>query len=413
MGRKKKILIVEDNELNREILFEILSDDHQILEAENGERALDVLKQNKDSIALILLDVVMPVMDGYDFLDCIKKEEDLALIPVIAMTQSDDEEDEVAALAHGAADFVPKPYRPQVILHRVAGLIKLRETAAMVNQFQYDRLTGLYSKEFFCQKVRERLLEEPEREYTIVCSNIENFKLFNDIFGREAGDRLLKEVAAIAKNMVGDSGFCSRFGADRFLCFQTREQEQKDRRNFGLNEEQELSALVKSTVMRWGIYEITDPSLPVEKMCDRALLAMESIRGQYNKYFAVYDDSLRSRLLREQAITDAMESALEEGQFVVYLQPKYSLTKDCIAGAEALVRWIHPEWGGMAPDEFIPLFEKNGFIPQLDQYIWERVCPTAGLEGKRTRYFAGICQCIQSRCVPAGSGGYAFETYFK
>ena len=96
-------------------------------------------------------------------------------------------------------------------------------------------------------------MEEPEREYTIVCSNIENFKLFNDIFGREAGDRLLKRVATITQNMVGDSGFCGRFGADRFLCFQTREQEQKDRRNFGLNEEQEPSALIKSIVMRWGI----------------------------------------------------------------------------------------------------------------------------------------------------------------
>lgn len=273
--------------------------------------------------------------------------------------------------------------------------------------------TGLYSKEFFCQKVRERLLEEPEREYTIVCSNIENFKLFNDIFGREAGDRLLKRVATITQNMVGDSGFCGRFGADRFLCFQTREQEQKDRRNFGLNEEQEPSALIKSIVMRWGIYEITDPSLPVEKMCDRALLAMESIRGQYNKYFAVYDDSLRSRLLREQAITDAMEPALGEGQFVVYFQPKYSMRDDCIAGAEALVRWIHPEWGIMAPDEFIPLFEKNGFIPQMDQYIWERVCAQLRDWRENGNDILPVSECIQSRCVPAGSGGYTFETYRK
>ena len=146
MMPQKQILIVEDNVLNRAMLSEILSDEYQVLEAENGQVALDTLKQHRDNIALILLDVMMPVMDGYTFLDRMKEDEELTLIPVIVMTQSDSEADELNALAHGATDFVPKPYRPQVILHRVASIIKLRETAAIVNQLQCDRLTGLYSK---------------------------------------------------------------------------------------------------------------------------------------------------------------------------------------------------------------------------------------------------------------------------
>ena len=367
-------LSVPRNELNREILSEILSVEYQILEADNGLEALELLEQYKDSVSLILLDMMMPVMDGYRFLDHVRADGELSLIPVIVTTQSDSEGDEVAALSHGATDFVPKPYRPQVILHRVANLIKLRENAAMVNQLQYDPLTGLYTKEFFYQKVRERLLEEPEEEYCIVCSNIENFKLVNDIFGVREGDRLLKEVADIARSIVGDNGFCGRFSADRFLCLQKREQEQQDRMNFGDFPELEPSTLLKSVVMRWGIYEIVDRSIPVEQMCDRALLAANSIKGQYNQFFAVYDESLRDRLIREQAITDAMETALREEQFVVYYQPKYNLNGDFMAGAEALVRWIHPEWGFMAPGEFIPLFEKNGFISRMDQYVWERVC---------------------------------------
>lgn len=170
MKQKKQILVVEDNELNRLKLNEILSGEYQVLQAENGQVALDLLHQNKDSVSLILLDVMMPVMDGYTFLDHVRDDAELSLIPVIVMTQSDSEVEELSALTHGATDFVPKPYRPQIILHRVASLIKLRETAAMVNQFQYDRLTGLYSKEFFYQKVRERLMEEPDQEYCIVCS---------------------------------------------------------------------------------------------------------------------------------------------------------------------------------------------------------------------------------------------------
>ena len=371
---KKQILIVEDNELNRAMLCEILSEEYLVLEAENGQEALEVLARCANTVALILLDVMMPVMDGYTFLDRVRQDPQLSLIPVIVTTQGGSEEDEVVALAHGATDFVPKPYRPRVILHRVASIIKLRETAAMVNQFQFDRLTGLYSKEFFFQKVRERLQEDPEGDYCIVCSNIENFKLVNDTFGTQAGDKLLREVADITQSMMGPDGFCGRFNADRFLCLQRQGQERGDRENFGLREGMELSPLMKNIVMRWGIYEITDPSVPVEQMCDRAMLAANSIRGQYNQFFAVYDESLRNQLLREKAITDAMQEALDQGQFTVYYQPKYSLSEECLAGAEALVRWIHPEWGVISPGEFIPLFEKNGFIPKLDQYVWEQVC---------------------------------------
>ena len=373
---QKQILIVEDNELNRAIICEILSGQYRVLEAENGQEGLDILQQNKE-VALILLDMMMPVMDGYTFLDRLREDEELSLIPVIVLTQSNSESDEVAALAHGATDFVPKPYRPKVILHRVASLIKLRENAAMINQFQYDRLTGMYSKEFFYQKVRERLQEDPEHEYSIVCSNVENFKLYNDTFGREMGDRMLKTIAAVSKHYVGENGICGRFSVDRFLYLQTREKERQDRANFGLelnNLEDERATAFKGIIMRWGVYEIVDRSVPVEQMCDRALLAMESIKGRYNEFFAVYDDALRSRLLREKAITDAMEPALAEEQFIVYYQPKYSLKDNCLAGAEALVRWNHPEWGFMSPGEFIPLFERNGFILRLDEYVWEKVC---------------------------------------
>ena len=133
MMTNKKILVVEDNALNREMLVEILSESYAVLEAENGQEALNLLETQREEVALILLDVMMPVMDGFTFLDRVKQDPRLSLIPVIVTTQNDNESDEIAALSHGATDFVPKPYRPQVILHRVASIIKLRETAAMVN----------------------------------------------------------------------------------------------------------------------------------------------------------------------------------------------------------------------------------------------------------------------------------------
>ena len=374
MTTHKRILVVEDNELNREMLVEILADEYTTLEAENGQQALDILHSTREYISLILLDVMMPVMDGYTFLDIIKKDDRLSLIPVIVMTQSSSEDAEVTALAHGATDFVPKPYRPKVILHRIASIIHLQETAAMINQFQYDRLTRLYSKEFFFQKAHEILARNPDKEYNIVCSNIVNFKLYNDTFGIPAGDRLLRNFAAGLTESLGGEGISCRYSADRFACLQERGRETAQCTIFSRMRKSSVAETLRNVEVKWGIYEIVDRNLPMEYMCDRAMLAADSIKGRYNRSIAVYDDTLRRKLLREQSITSCMESALADNQFTVYFQPKYRVSDSRLCGAEALVRWIHPEWGFMSPGEFIPLFEKNGFISKLDQFVWERTC---------------------------------------
>ena len=374
MMTNKKILVVEDNALNREMLVEILSESYAVLEAENGQEALNLLETQREEVALILLDVMMPVMDGFTFLDRVKQDPRLSLIPVIVTTQNDNESDEIAALSHGATDFVPKPYRPQVILHRVASIIKLRETAAMVNEFRYDRLTGVYSREFFYSRVEEILMNNPHRDYIILCSNVENFKLFNDHYGIPAGNRLLQELARFGQARVGSGAIFGRATADRFLALCPRKRYYNDEFFARISAEVLRAANAPgNVVLKYGVYNITDRSISVAQMCDRALLAADSIKGHYNRYVAIYDDALRSKLLREQAIIDAMEDALAQGQFTVYLQPKFSLRDDSLSGAEALVRWIHPQWGFLSPGEFIPLFEKNGFITKLDQYVWDRV----------------------------------------
>ena len=371
---ERKILVVEDNEINRAALCAILSSQYKVLEAENGEQALSLLKKYREGISLILLDIVMPVMDGYTFLKYLKADHRLNSIPVIVTTSSSSEADEVSALSHGAIDFISKPYRAQIILHRSASIIRLRETSALIHQIQYDRLTGVYSKEYFYQQVRDILFRNPDVKYDILCSDIENFKLINDAFGMAAGDRLLRQVAKLCTQRLGDHGICGRLSADQFACLLEHREDyanemftQSDSRindDFG----------DQNVIMKYGIYTVEDREVSVEQMCDRALLAAHSIKGQYGKHFTLYDDKLRGTLLRRQAITDGMETALATGQFEVYLQPKYQIRDGQLAGAEALVRWNHPEWGLQPPGEFIPIFERNGFITKLDQYVWERAC---------------------------------------
>ncbi|MGN0702165.1 MAG: EAL domain-containing protein [Lentihominibacter sp.] len=374
MTPTKQILVIEDNEINRDILTSILEDEYTVLTAENGLVGLNILRDNADDISLILLDIEMPVMDGYTFLDTVKADEDLSLIPIIVMTSSGTDEGEVEALVRGATDFLPKPYKPQIILHRVANIISLRENAALANQFKYDRLTGLYSKEYFCHLVRETLLANPDEKYSIICSNVENFKVYNDNFGMKSGDRLLQDLAKAIRRRLGDKSICGRYSADRFLFLRKRFTDSANREELFKNAWLSSSVYRDNLVMKWGLYEINDTSVPIEQMCDRAFMAVDSISGQYDKWLAVYDDSLLNKLVREQAITDSMETALQEGQFDIYFQPKYSLRNDGLAGAEALVRWIHPQLGFLSPGEFIPVFEKNGFISRLDRHVWEQVC---------------------------------------
>lgn len=374
MFSRKKILVVEDNALNRSLLCQILRDQYDVMEAENGQKALAVLKEYGEGISLILLDIIMPVMDGYTFLSIVKADPAYSSIPVIVTTQNDAESDEVAALSHGATDFVAKPYKPQVILHRAAGIIKLRETAAMVNLIQYDRLTGLYSKEYFYEQVRKVLLCNPDRQYDLICSDIENFKLINDVFGVKTGDRLLKGIGRLYEERMGSRAIYGRLGSDRFACFIEHQQEYTNDTFVKANAQVNELLDVHNIVIKWGIYPVEDRRVSVEQMCDRAILSARSMKGRYGKYFAVYDDTLRNHLLKEQAITDSMETALLENQFLVWFQPKYRILGKRLIGAEALVRWNHPQWGLLSPAEFIPLFEKNGFITKLDQYVWNQAC---------------------------------------
>ena len=375
MGLRKKILIVEDNEFNRALLVEILSSQYETLEAENGKVGLEILEREKEAVSLILLDIVMPVMNGYEFLDALKANPAIASIPVIVTTQNEGENDEIAALERGASDFVAKPYKAKVILRRVASIIHLRENATMLNLFQKDRTTGLLSKEYFCQQAEKILRSNPDKTYDIICSDVENFKLINDAFGMQDGNKVLKTMGGICQKSTDSlGGICSRFHADQFVSMIEHTEGYSDELYEALTAETREKCGISNIVIKWGIYQTGDRKISVEQMCDWALQGARSIKGQYGRYYAFYDDKLRSEMLRDQAILDCMEEALEQGQFQVKLQPKYKAAGGLFTDAEALVRWCHPEWGMQSPAVFIPLFERNGFITKLDQYVWEKVC---------------------------------------
>ena len=215
--KKAKILIVEDNIVNREILREFLEDMYHIIEAEDGKAALDIMCSEKNEISAVLLDLVMPKMDGFTFLKEVKKIKGLSSIPIIVMTQSDDGKSEMTSLELGAADFIPKPYNYFSIRQRLANILQLRDTAALRNTAERDFLTGLLNKSTFYLKAAELINSSSENDYDIVCVNIEQFKLINDLFGETEGDALLISLAS-AMNEAAESfgGVAGRLHSDNF-----------------------------------------------------------------------------------------------------------------------------------------------------------------------------------------------------
>lgn len=373
---RREVLIVEDQKLNREMLQDILEPDYATVCVGNGLEALNILLDNGEKFSAVLLDILMPVMDGYEVMRIMQKTPGLSKMPVLVTSQVFEEEYELKALNMGASDFISKPYNGEILKKRLYNLIQMHENATAVRLMEKDSLTGLYSKEGFCHKLDEMLSGGTDVPYDIVALDIEHFKLFNDTYGVDEGDRLLKYVG---RHVVDESGFyngvCSRVYADQFLIFCERlNDEYVSKAVENINRSMESYPLDMKVHVKVGVYQIHDISVPVNSMCDRAFIAVKAAKGLYEKDVAYYDDSIREKLLLEQQIGDDMVRALREEQFDVYFQPKYNLVTGEMAGAEALVRWYHPVKGFMSPAEFIPIFEKNGFITELDMYVWNKSC---------------------------------------
>ena len=374
MRADKKILAVEADEDCRTNLLPALSSRYTVLEAEDGDQAVKLLEDQGADFALVLANASRPAPDGRPFPERLKTDPRFASLPVVAISPEAGEEEEMAALSHGADGFIPRPCRTELALCRVAAVMRLCESVALAKQARYDDIADVYSKSYFYQRVRDILLRNPATSYDILCSDIEDFKLINDTIGIVAGDRLLRQVGKLHASLLGDHGICGRLSADRFACLIEHREDYSDEMFTQSTARIKSGFGNRNVVLKYGIYRVEDREVPVEQMCDRALLAVQSIKGQYGKHFAFYDDKLRDTLLHRQAITDGMERALASGQFEVYLQPKFRIADGSLSGAEALVRWNHPEWGLQPPSEFIPLFERNGFITKLDQYVWEQAC---------------------------------------
>ena len=240
---------------------------------------------------------------------------------------------------------------------------------------QYDKLTGLYDGVTFCRMVKNAVAEDNEKKYALILFDIEKFKIVNELYGFDFADEVLEFIAFNMRNIFKETGaVICHFMSDFFGIF-TEYDSEEDLIEM-VKQISSKTSLYKNVPvsLSFGIHKIRDRSLSPRLICDYANMAKKTVKGNRIVNYAFYTEKIKNRILEDKYIENEMEYALKNGQFSMYLQPKYNISTSEIIGAEALVRWVHPKKGLIMPDKFIPLFEKNGFIVNLDKYIWEQAC---------------------------------------
>ena len=373
-GEGRLVLVVDDQDINQMVLEDILLEEgYDVILASNGEEALDEVQAHLDELSIILLDLVMPVMNGFEVIEHVRGDRQMARIPIIVMTSEKDAE--LRALQMGASDFITKPFdMHEVILARVARIIELSEGRQLIRATELDPLTKLYTRGFFFEFADKMLRQHRGEPLDAVMLNIEHFHSVNDLTGRDFGDRALKLIGnAIQEFLAETKGIASRAEADDFLILCEHQDDYAALLARFQDATSELGEHV-SLRLRMGV-GLGSIDSTVDSLFDHARTACSMAREDHTTHLLVYDEKMREREMHNQRLLNDRVTGIAEGQFKVYYQPKYNIQQNPprLASAEALVRWIHPELGFISPGAFIPLFENEGVIAEVDAYVRSEV----------------------------------------
>ena len=240
-----------------------------------------------------------------------------------------------------------------------------------------DDLTRAPNENAFKEKATELLLENPEVPYMLTCFDIMNFRYINEGYGHLKADMLLRDIAVALRESYAYNETFGRLSADRFVGLCVDDERGVARKEFideRLTKATEEIGMKYPIKFKTGIYYIRDRKEPISDMIDKANLARKSVVASQRNLDAEYREQLMEETRQQERIESRMHEALDRGEFRPYLQPKWNMTTDQIYGAEALIRWVDSTGNVIPPNEFIPVFEKNGFIEQVDFYMLDSIC---------------------------------------
>ena len=419
---KADILVVDDMPINLRLLSSMLAKEgYQVRQALSGKMALTAMQVVLPD--LILLDIMMPEMDGYALCELLKATPDTARIPVIFLSALSDGLDKAKAFMVGGADYISKPFQLEEVLLRVQNQLALRSAEMRMQEFNtqleervkerthqlelanrelyremlerrvlqtqllemahHDALTGLPNRALFIDRTKEALVANQADEtarFAVLFLDCDRFKVVNDSLGHFIGDQLLLAIARRLATTLPSHATLARLGGDEFTVLLT---DVTDLESVIQTVHQTLEAFTKPFQLERHEIFITasigiaignpDYSQPEHILRD-ADMAMYRAKASGNTPYQVFDPTLHHLALQRLQFEIDLRKAVQQQEFIVHYQPIVAIATGNIVGFEALVRWQHPQQGLISPATFIPIAEEMGLIPQIGHWVLHHAC---------------------------------------
>ncbi|MBI5919443.1 MAG: EAL domain-containing protein [Nitrosomonadales bacterium] len=382
------VLIVDDEPIARASMEALLAPDgYRLLKAESGLRALEILED--EVVDLVLLDVMMPELDGYEVCRRIRATTRLSELPVVMVTALDDRDSRLQGLLTGADDFVSKPFDGAELRARVKTIVRLNRYRRLLEQTErlayledFDPLTDLPNRRLLESRLAQALFRarRVQEGVALLLLDLDDFDRMIEALGQQASDEMLKEVAARLLSCVRGQDTVARLSSDRFaVLFESI----KPMQDVALAAQRVRAALEKPVVLNAhevvvtgsiGISLYPADGERAHMLVQNAFTAMAQAKRTGKNRYQFFSQEMNVAALERIDLEADLRRALENQEMELYYQPKVSGTTRHLLGLEALIRWQHPQRGLIGPGEFIALAEENGLIEPLGEWVMQRAC---------------------------------------